>query len=153
METRGQLAPETEEAAMEHYVRLGPTAQVVTKEIAKAMSFDAEEYEERVTAAVVETARDALFASLLEVHIGTRTEFENWLDGRDLDVIQVGSENVDHVVWHVAPFATVVAAATFHEEEQAAVATLRRQAFGRFYRTVVSSSSGESRAEEGASDA
>ncbi len=48
-----------------------------------------------------------------------------------------GSDSVDNVVWHVAPFADRVVAATFQEERDAAVGTLRRQAFGSVYREVV----------------
>jgi hypothetical protein len=41
---------------------------------------------------------------------------------------------VERVVWHVPPFADAAVAATFQDERDAAVATLRRQAFGRCYR-------------------
>jgi hypothetical protein len=45
-----------------------------------------------------------------------------------------GSGDVDRVVWHAAPFAGEVVAATFQNERDAAVGTLRRQAFTRGYR-------------------
>ncbi|WP_226011893.1 DUF5809 family protein [Halomicrobium salinisoli] len=137
MHTEGTFSPETADEASERYEDLGATAQLVVKEVAKAMEFDAEEYEERVTGEVVETARDALFADRLEVTVGTRTEYEEWRDGADREVIEVGSDNVDNVVWHAPPFADAAVAATFQDEERAAVDTLRRQAFGRLYRDVV----------------
>lgn len=76
VETAGWVAPESPEEARKSYEALGPTAQVVTREVAKAMAFDREEYREKVTEAVVETAHDALFASLLEVQDGSREAFE-----------------------------------------------------------------------------
>jgi hypothetical protein len=137
MQTTGFLAPESEDDVASLSDVLGPTAQVLVKETAKAMEFDQEEYDERVTSDVVVTARDALFASLLEVQVGTREEFEEWAAEFDGEVIESGSENVDNVAWHVAEFADKAVAATFQEEEQAAVATLRRQAFGRIYRDLL----------------
>ncbi len=76
METHGVFSPATEAVAREQYEDIGPVAQTVVKETAKAMTFDREEYGERVTSDVVATARDALFASLLETHTGTSEEFE-----------------------------------------------------------------------------
>ena len=137
MDIKGLFAPETAEAARERYEALGPSAQTVVKEVTRAMQFDATEYDDRVSSDVVETARDALFASMLEVRVGTRAEFEEWRESTDIDVTELGNENVDNVVWHVAPFAGEAAAATFHEKRRAAVATLRRQAFGRIYREVL----------------
>lgn len=138
METRGLLAPETEETTRAAFEAMGPAARTVTSEVAKAMSFDRGEYRERVTGAVVETARDALFASLLEVHVGTDAEFDAWLRDRpDLEVHLEGNENVSRRAWHpVAPVESV-AAVTFHEETDAVVATVRRQAFGRFYEPLL----------------
>jgi hypothetical protein len=137
MDTEGLFAPETAAEARERYEALGPTAQTLVKQVAKAMAFDPEEYDERVTGEVVETAREALFASLLEVHVGTREEYEQWCADHDSEAIEVGSEHVDHAVWHAAPFAGTVVAATYQDERRAAVETLRRQAFGRIYREVV----------------
>jgi hypothetical protein len=134
MHTEGTFAPETVEAARERYESLGPTAQVVVREVARAMGFDREEYRDRVTEDVVLTARDALFAGLLEVTVGTREEFEAWREEYDGEVHVAGSENVDSVAWHAPPFADAAVAATFQSEEDAAVGTLRRQAFGRLYR-------------------
>lgn len=136
MHTVGTFTPASAEEARDRYAEVGPAAQTVVREVAKAMEFDREEYDDRVTGDVVETARDALFASLLEVHVGTREEFADWRDEYDGEVTTVGSENVDSVVWHAGPEGDAVAA-TFQNEEEAAVATLRRQAFGRLYRELV----------------
>lgn len=134
MDTRGLLAPETSDTARERYESLGPAAQTVTREVAKAMEFDREEYRERVTADVVGTARDALFASLLEVHVGTRAEFEEWLDDHPGYETHVeGSDSVENVAWHPVVHSSTVAAVTFQTEPDAAIGTLRRQAFGREY--------------------
>lgn len=136
MEMHGFFAPETEAEARDRCEAVGPAAQTVVRETARAMAFDADEYDERVTGEVVETARDALFASLLEVRTGTREEYEDWLADRDREVVEEGSENVSRVAWHDALGETVVAA-TYESERRAAVATLRRQAFGRVYRDVL----------------
>jgi len=142
MDTEGEFAPATAAAARERYAALGSTAQVVVREVAKAMAMDADEYDRRVTSDVIETARDALFASLLEVRVGSRAEYESWLAEEGYDetaVEEVGSEHVGNVVWHAAPTGAVVAA-TFQDERRAAVETLRRQAFGRVYRDLVAGS-------------
>jgi len=136
MHTTGLFSPDDEAEAVEIYESLGPAAQTVVKETAKAMAFDADEYDERVTGDVIETARDALFASLLSVRVGTVEEFETWRDGFDGEVEVRGSEHVDNVVWHVGTDGRA-AAATFQSEERAAVATLRRQAFGTIYREII----------------
>ncbi|QFU82406.1 DUF5809 family protein [Natronorubrum aibiense] len=136
MHTVGTVAPASVEEARERYDDVGPAAQTVVREVAKAMEFDRAEYNDRVTGEVVETARDALFASLLRVHVGSREEFDDWQAAYDGDVTVVGHENVDRVVWHAGPEDDAVAA-TFQNEEDAAVATLRRQAFGRLYRELV----------------
>lgn len=70
METRGTFAPETRADALEYYEEVGPVAQVVVREATKAMSFGADEYDERVTPEVIRTARDATFAEMLVVHVG-----------------------------------------------------------------------------------
>jgi len=143
MHTEGILAPGTAQAAREQYAAVGPAAQTTVREVAKAMEFDRGEYDERVTGAVVETARDAIFASLLEVHVGTRTEYEEWCADRDYERDEVGSEHVDRVAWHAADLTGTVVAATFQEKEEAAVATLRRRAFGSVYREIVAQDAGE----------
>lgn len=134
VETAGWLAPDSPEDAREVYESMGPIAQVVTREVAKAMAFDREEYEKRVTGEVVETARDALFASLLEVRDGSHEELEEWRADYDGGCEVMGSENVDRVVWHA--FDGEAVAATYQNEPDAARSTLRRQAFGRLYRPV-----------------
>jgi hypothetical protein len=138
MHTEGFFSPTTAEETRERYEAVGPTAQTTVREVTKAMDFDKQEYDDRVTGAVVETAREAIFASLLEVQVGTREEFEDWCSAHpDYAVEEIGSENVDRVVWHGVPFAETVVAATFQDREAAAVGTLRRQAFGSVYRDVV----------------
>ena len=135
MHTERRFSPETVTAAEEWFDALGPTAQTVVREVATAMEFDKAEYDERVTNEVVERARNALFASSLAVQVGSREEFDAWCeDHPDYEVTVAGNENVDRVAWHAAPFADRAVAATFAEEERAAVETLRRQAFGRLYR-------------------
>ncbi|HET7323381.1 MAG TPA: DUF5809 family protein [Halococcus sp.] len=135
MHTEGGFSPASEEAVRERSELLGPTAQTVVREVAVAMEFDKTEYDKRVTSEVVERARNALFASLLEVHIGMAEDFEDWQAGHpNYETHVVGNENVERIVWHVAPFAETAVAATFAHEERAAIETLRRQAFGRIYR-------------------
>lgn len=134
MHTVGALRPETEAEARDVFEDVGPTAQLVVKEVAKSMQFDREEYQDRVDADVVETARDVLFAAELAVDVGTREEYEDWAAEFDGEIHETGSEQVPNVAWHVAPFAGEAVAATFAEEEDAAVDTLRRQALGRIYR-------------------
>jgi hypothetical protein len=138
MHVEGRLAPATAEEARAAYDELAPAAKTVVRETAKAMSFDRAEYGERVTSDVVETALDALFASLLEVNVGSREEYERFrADHPDLEERLEGSESVDRVAWHPAPAAGLLVAATFHEEREAAVGTLRRQAFGKAYRDLL----------------
>jgi len=138
METEGLFTPESAGEASDHYEELGSSAQVVVKESAKAMDLSAEEYRERVTSDVIATAREALFASMLEVHVADRSTFESWLaDHPGYEVVERGNENVDNVVWHAIPFEETVVAATFQDERRAAVETLRRQAFGTVYRDLL----------------
>lgn len=135
MHTEGVYEPETVEAAEEAYEAAGPTAQIVVKETAKAMDFDGQEYDNRVTGEVVETARDALFASLLTTHHGSKAEFEAWCEEHsDYAVDLAGSDDVESVVWHPVAVAETVVAASYQEEPDAAAATVRRRAFGRHYR-------------------
>lgn len=138
MHDRGVFRPTSETAVRETYEGLGLAARTVVREVASAMDFDGEEYRERVTDDVVGTARDALFASLLSVTVGTREEFEAWTaDHPDYEVVERGSPNVECVAWHAAPAAAVVVAATFQSEEDAAVATLQRQVYGGVYRDIL----------------
>jgi hypothetical protein len=87
-----------------------------------------------VTADVVETARQAIFAESLAVHVDDAEGFASWRESYPHDVHVVGSDNVDRVAWHPAPFAETAVAATFQSEPEAAVATTRRMAFNRIYR-------------------
>jgi hypothetical protein len=138
MRTEGDFAPETVDAVRDRYESVGPTAQTTVRAVATAMDFDEEEYDQRVTSAVVETAREVIFAGRLQVHVGSRDAFEAWCaDHPDYDREVIGSDNVDHVAWHPAPFAETVVAATFQDRADAAVGTLRRQALGSVYRDVV----------------
>lgn len=131
------LSPATPAEARAAFDDLAVAAETVVTETAKAMDFEAAEFDERVTRPVFETAHEALFASLLSVTVGTRAEFEAWADGADHEVEVAGSDTVDGVVWHAPPFAETAVAATFQDERAAAVATLRRQAYGRLYREVL----------------
>jgi hypothetical protein len=146
METRGVFAPATREEAVERYEEVGPAARVIVRETAKAMEFDADEYAERVTSAVVETARDATFAELLVVHLADREAFDAWLAESEFapdDVVELGSDHVDRVAWHPVPFADAVVATTFQDGPDAAASTLRRNAFGRVYRDVLGGPDGD----------
>lgn len=136
MHTRGDFAPVSEAEAQERYEALGSVAQTVVREATTAMGFDREEYDERVTPDVVSRVHDALFASTLAVTVGSMAEFDDWADGRAESVVVLGSENVEHVAWHDPPMGEAVAA-TFQDQETAAVDTLRRQVFGRVYRDHV----------------
>jgi len=141
METAGVYNPETVAAAREAYSDAGSAAQIVVKETAKAMDFDNAEYDDRVTGEVIETARDALFASLLTAVHGSREEFDEWCaDHADYSVELMGSDSVDSVVWHPVGFAETVVAASYQNEPEAAAATVRRRAFGRHYRGELDSS-------------
>ncbi|KTG30477.1 DUF5809 family protein [Haloferax profundi] len=138
METHGTISPETREAAEDAFDRVGPTAQVVVRETAKAMDFGRDEYRERVTGDVVETVRNALFAESLSVTVGSRTEFDDWCESHpDYDVVELGNPDVERVAWHPIPFADTVVATTFQNERDAAISTLRRNAFGRVYRDTI----------------
>ncbi|KAB7515951.1 hypothetical protein DM867_02070 [Halosegnis rubeus] len=150
MHEDGWLAPTTATEAREAYSDLAPTAQTVVRETAKAMAFDREEYGDRVTSDVIETALDALFASLLKVTVGTRGEFESVVEDSEFAVELEGSDEVDNVAWHVAPAGDTVVAATFHAEEEAAVGTLRRQAYGKVYRDILKEGDGSEESVEGA---
>lgn len=137
VETEGYLAPATAAEARARYAEAVPTAKTATREAAKAMSFDREEYEQRVTSDVVGAVRDAVFASSLRVRVADRETFESWAADADHEVARVGHGDAPRVVWHAPGFTDTAVAATFGEKREAAVGTLRRQAFGRLYREVV----------------
>jgi hypothetical protein len=138
MDTEGTFAPDTAEQAREQYESLESAAKGVVREVARAMALDGDEYNKRVTDDVIQTAQNALFASLLEVNVGTRAEFEAWKQSTDHTVVEAGSEHVDGVAWHAPPFAEMAVAATYQDKQEAAVDTLRRQVFGRLYREILS---------------
>jgi hypothetical protein len=134
----GELAPRSTTTVHERFDSLGSTAQTVVREIATAMGFNREEYNERITSEVVEAARETLFAEQLAVRVGSRDEFTEWVNSHPaVEVEQMGSPNVDRVAWHYAPFSDHVIAATFQNEQAAAVSTLRRHSFGEIYRPVI----------------
>ena len=131
MHTEGVYEFESAEAAREAYETAGPAAQIVVKETTKAMAFDNAEYDDRVTSEVIETARDARFASLLTVYHGSREEFEAWCDDHpEWSVELAGSDNVESVVWHPVAATETVLAASYQAEPDAAAATVRRRAVG-----------------------
>lgn len=133
-ETHGTFSPESWADAERRYERLGSTAQVVVRSVTKAMSFDRDEYERRVRSDVIETARQALFAESLAVRVAERADFETWREEYRYDVHLAGSDAVNNVAWHPSPAAKRAVGATFENEPQAAVGTVRRMAFNRLYR-------------------
>lgn len=137
METEGLLEPESEDAARERYADLEPAAGEVLGAVARTMLREDEDYDDRVTDAVRQTAHEAIFASLLRIHVGTREELDDWMADRDDSLILAGNENVENAAWHRAALDDTVVAATFQDRRRAAVDTLRRQAFARVYREVV----------------
>ena len=136
METEGIFAPDSRAGARERYATLAPVAAEVVRAVTREMDFDGAEYDRRVTAEVERAAQDAIFASLLEVRWGPRAAFDEWRTDYAGDLKLLGSDNVDNVVWHAGPDGAAVAA-TFQGEREAAVGTLRRQAFGSIYSEVV----------------
>ena len=134
MERQGVYEPETVEEAKAAYDEAGPAAQIVVKEATKAMGFENSEYDERVTGDVIETARDALFASLLVVYHGPRNAFEAWCEDHQYSVDLAGGDDVEAVAWHPVAIDKTAVAASYQNEPAAAAATVRRRAFGRFYR-------------------
>ncbi|WP_136688729.1 DUF5809 family protein [Halorhabdus amylolytica] len=137
MDTEGLFAPETVAEVRERYADLDPAAGTVVREVGRAMGLDGKEYDRLITDDVIATGHDALFASLLAVHVGTREEFETFCADRDAEVVQTGTEHVDGIVWHAPAFTDRIVATTFADAREAAIATLRRQAFGRLYRDVL----------------
>jgi hypothetical protein len=133
-ETRGTVSPPSWEDAETHYEEFGATAQSVVRELARALSFDREEYETRVDSDVVETARQTLFAERLAVRLADRATFDEWREEYSHSVRVAGSDNVSRVAWHDSPAASAAVAATFENEPDAAVGTVRRMAFNRLYR-------------------
>lgn len=140
METVGYIAPESVAEARDRYAEVRPIAKELVREIVVAMDVDRAEYEKLVTPEIVVIARDALFSSLLVVSTGERARFEAWCERPEVADFAVeieGSQHVDRVAWHGSPLAETVLAATYHTERDAAIATLRRMAWGRMYHDVV----------------
>ena len=140
MNSTGVHIPESVSDVRDQYEEVGPLAQIVVREVAVAMGFDQEEYQRRVSEAVVATARDALFAGRLTVHTGGYDVFQDWLDEPPQAAYELeleGSENVDSVAWHPAPADERILAATYQNEPQAAVATVRRLSWGRIYEPLL----------------
>lgn len=134
MHSDGLVTVDSWQTAEIWYEGLAPVAQTIVRELARSMEFDRAEYNNRVSTTVVETARNAMFASLLEVKVGTKADLNKWQSEIPYDVVCAGSEHVDNAAWHNAPFADQAVAVTFQNEPDAAVGTLRRMAFNRIYR-------------------
>ncbi len=140
MDERGFIAPTTVEEAEAVYDDVAPVAREVIREVTVAIDPGGDLYRNEVTPEVLATTRAALFASLLRVSTGPRAAFDAWLDQPPYDEFDIeieGSEHVEHVAWHAAPMANRVLAATYHAERDAAIATLRRMAWGKIYHPVV----------------
>jgi hypothetical protein len=138
MDTEGVFAPETADEARERFQSFESAANTALRTLGRELGMGTDEYTERMTEDVRLATQEAMFASLLEVHVGTRSEYETWLDDHEFEAVEVGTESVDNVVWHAPGFADSAVAATFQSKREAAVGTLRTQAFGRLYRDVVS---------------
>lgn len=137
METEGFILPETRDDARERYAALEPVAREVIRASARQMQFDATEFRERITDGTYQTAQDAMFASILRVHVASREAFADWKAEYEGEVTELGGELVDNVAWHAPPWSDRTVATTFQDEREAAVSTLRRQAFGELYREVI----------------
>jgi len=66
--------------------------------------------------------------------VADRAAFDAWRDSYDGEVRVAGGDAVDSAAWHVSPAAGRAVAATFQDEADAAVGTVRRMAFNRLYR-------------------
>jgi hypothetical protein len=138
MDTRGELTPTTAAAAREAYAGLALPAETVTKAVADAGTDSTEAYQSFLDDDVLETAQESLFAASLAVQVGTADEYEAWLaDHADLEPSMTGHEDVSGRAWHPVWPREVVAAVSFADSPDAAVATVRRQAFGKFYRSMI----------------
>lgn len=139
METVGYVLPETEAEVREIFDELEPAAHEVVGAIARRLP-DAWDPEHGVPEDAYRTGHEALFGSLLVVTTAAMEDFESWsTDGpyADYTVDIEGSEHVDHVAWHAAPATEKIIATTYQDERSAAVATLRRIAWGRVYRPLL----------------
>ena len=141
MRIDGFLTPESARAAQEAYAALAVPARDVTRAVVMAMDIEVDDYHDLVEETVIDAAREAQFGSLLEVRTADREAFDEWCDRpehAELTVTVEGSEQVANVAWHVAPSVGRVIAATYESQREAAVSTLRRLAWGRIYRDMVS---------------
>ncbi|MBS3760816.1 DUF5809 family protein [Halodesulfurarchaeum sp.] len=138
METQGHFAPRTETAASAQFDDLALVAKTVTKEIAEAGTDTSGGYQALVEESVIETAQQTLFASLLEVHVGSVDEYEAWLTDHDsLEASLAGTETVPWRAWHPVWPRDQVTAVSYQNSPEAAIATVRRQAFGQHYRAIL----------------
>lgn len=138
METRGHFAPSTEAEVRETYESLAQAAATVTKEIAEANADSRADYQTLIGSETVETAQQALFASMLEVQVGTTEAYDAWLaDHDELETELAGAEPVSGRAWHLVSARDVVVVASFEERPDAAVSAVQRQAFGRHYRPIL----------------
>lgn len=141
MDTRGQFAPETKAAARSLYDDLAIAAETVTKTLAETSTDSREAYHELLDQERIDAAHEALFASLLEVHVGSVEEFESWMNRHDAFQLSLsGPETVPRRAWHPVRPRKTVTAVSFQTAPEAAVATVRRQAFGTQYRELLEGS-------------
>ncbi len=96
MDTEGQFAPVSAAEARERYDAFGPTAQVVVKEVAKAMGLDPETSRSESPARSSKPLATCCRESLAD-QVGSMAEFEEWREDTDCEVTLVGAENVDNV--------------------------------------------------------
>lgn len=137
MDTEGLFAPASVTTAREQYEAAEHAAGVVVHELLRTLSTSGKAIDDTDDAALRSTATEALFASLLEIHVGTREEFESYQADRERAVEVLGSEYVSGVAWHDAEALDRVIAATYENEPAAAADALRRQAFAKGYREVL----------------
>ena len=141
MRIDGFLTPESAPAAHDAYEALAVPARDVTRAVVMAMDIEGDDYRQLVDESVTGAAQEAMFGSLLEVRTADREAFDHWCDRPDnaeLTVTMEGSEHVANIAWHEAPSVDRVIAATYESQREAAVSTLRRLAWGRIYRDMVS---------------
>lgn len=137
MDHYGCFTPESESELVSRFESLETTAKVLVRQLRTAFDRNQDYVDDHLDQADVDTIKEIVFGSHLEIHAGTRQEFDQWFTGRSLELIEIGSSEVDHIAWHHSPFVETVLAATFENEPEAAVETLRRQAIGRLYREYI----------------
>jgi hypothetical protein len=135
MERRGLFSFDSEADLAAVHQALLPAGETVTEELLDVLAYHQEASEVSVTTELVETAHEAIFASLLEVYTGDSDEFDAWLrDHPELEVHLEGHEHAERRAWHPVGPAGAVVAVTFQQEVEAAAEMVRRQAVGRYYR-------------------